>query len=92
MLRVVQEALTNILKHAHASRVRVLLEQREGRIVLEVEDNGRGMDAATRSKGGVGLRSIEARARRLSGELTLDSTPPGTTLRLSFELPETAMT
>src|SRR4030095_5064972 len=63
--RVAQEALNNILKHAHASRVDVILEWRDGSVVLVVEDNGIGFDSseAQLNDAGIGLGGMRERAR-----------------------------
>jgi two-component system sensor histidine kinase UhpB len=80
----VQEALTNIIRHAWATRVDVLLERRGDRIVVVVEDDGRGFDAEiTRfmQEGHLGLAGIQERARTLGGSLIIESTAGiGTTL------------
>ena len=63
--RIAQEALTNIAKHAHASRVDVMLETRDGAVVLVVEDDGVGFDPQTSTDPGARHRPARhARARR----------------------------
>lgn len=68
--RVLQEALTNIARHAEASKVKVLLRTTEEDLVLQVEDDGKGLhvDASRRSLGVVGMRE---RARQLGGSVTV---------------------
>jgi signal transduction histidine kinase len=70
--RIFQETLTNIIRHAKATRVDVRLAEEEGKLVLTVKDNGRGITdeeiANTRSIGLVGMRE---RARLIGGELSL---------------------
>lgn len=77
LLRIVQEALTNIRKHAHAHTVRVLLACRPGRpYLLLVEDDGVGFDVPNqRGRPGehIGLSIMEERARRLGGQLRIES-------------------
>jgi signal transduction histidine kinase len=78
--RVVQEALTNVAKHAHAKRVWVNLQQQEGALHLTVRDNGVGFDvAAARARvahgSGLGLRGMEERLWVLGGHLDIASTP-----------------
>ncbi len=84
--RIVQEALTNVLRHSQASRVDVILEQQPGKLVIIVEDNGVGFDpVAAMSSGRLGLVGIRERAEMLSGTLILNSDPGiGATLRLEI--------
>jgi len=85
ILRIAQEALQNVLKHAKAQRVVVTLRRDAEGTLLEVEDDGIGFDPeapGTRSRR-LGLTSMEERAQRLGGTLEIDSTPgSGTTVRL----------
>jgi two-component system CheB/CheR fusion protein len=88
--RVAQEAMNNVLKHAHASRVDVLLEARDGSIVLVIEDDGVGFDPAdpTVHGRGIGLMGIRERAALIGGTAEVESAPgKGTTvfLRCPFE-------
>jgi signal transduction histidine kinase len=80
--RIAQEALTNALRHARARRISVVLTKKPSRIVMVVEDDGRGfdVDAASRSDR-LGLPGIRERAEMLGGSLLVESTPGlGTTL------------
>jgi PAS domain S-box-containing protein len=72
LYRFVQEALTNILKHAQATKVRVSLQSKKGEIMILVSDNGRGIDDTTQS-GGVGLLGIKERLNLLGGKLEVHS-------------------
>ncbi|MGI8478318.1 MAG: GAF domain-containing protein [Gaiellaceae bacterium] len=87
ILRIVQEALQNALKHSRARHVSVRLGADDGRLVLEIEDNGIGFDlnaAGIRSRQ-LGLTSMEERAQRLGARLELTSAPgAGTTVRLEI--------
>lgn len=74
LYRIVQELLTNTLKHAQASSVDVQLFHDEGRLHLLYEDNGRGFDTS-KSAEGIGLGNIQKRVAMLGGTVTLDSTP-----------------
>lgn len=84
--RIVQESLTNVLKHAAARHVSVILERRGGQIVLIVEDDGRGFDpeALEQHPGAerrLGLLGMEERVALVGGTFTVESTPgSGTTL------------
>ena len=72
LYRFVQEALTNILKHAKATQVKVRLECKKGEITISVSDNGRGMEDAT-TPGGLGLLGIKERLGLLGGRLDIHS-------------------
>ncbi|PRB00469.1 hypothetical protein CQ046_18560 [Chryseobacterium sp. MYb7] len=64
LFRIVQELITNILKHADASRVEVSLRISLNYLMLTIEDNGRGFIAENQS-GGIGLRNIQSRAQKI---------------------------
>ena len=74
MLRVVQEALNNVRKHARPGRAVVRLEQRRGSVVLSVRDDGIGFDPAIESSG-YGRESMHERAQSIGGRLTIASAP-----------------
>jgi signal transduction histidine kinase len=72
--RIVQEALTNVAKHAQASRVRVSLRHSEEALTLDVVDNGVGyLRNGGSSKPGLGLLSIRERVRALGGRVSMTS-------------------
>ncbi len=73
LYRLVQEALTNVARHADASEVRIRLQRRGQGLRLLVRDNGRGTALPLRP--GIGLRSMRERSRSLGGELRLHSRP-----------------
>jgi len=76
LYRLMQEAFANILKHAHASQVRVGLRYRKNLIVLTVADNGSGMSDDWRSRStGIGLLGLEERLNLLGGYLKINSRP-----------------
>ena len=78
LYRLTQEALHNVYKHARATHVSVLLERRDHRIVLVVEDNGCGFaidDVSPEPVASLGLVSMRERAALVGGELTIESTP-----------------
>jgi PAS domain S-box-containing protein len=80
--RIVQEALTNVVRHAQASYVDVILENQNEKILLIVEDDGIGFDTSlVRNNGRLGLLGMQERAEMLGGTLLIESTPgSGTTL------------
>lgn len=87
LYRLLQEALTNVARHAGARRVRVVLRRREGMLLLWVRDDGRGCNGLPRA--GIGMRSMRERARCLGGELNLRRRPGGgLALRLWMPLTE----
>jgi signal transduction histidine kinase len=82
--RVVQEALHNCARHAQARSVKVVVEQRPAKIVLSVEDDGRGFDSGRVR--GLGLVGMEERVHHLGGVFGIRSAPGGGT-RVAVELP-----
>ncbi len=89
--RIVEEALTNVMRHAGARSVTVSLVHSDDRLTVAVEDDGAGFDPAARrlSAGcGMGLLCMEERARLLDGTLQVDSAPGrGTAVRLGLPVP-----
>jgi signal transduction histidine kinase len=82
--RIVGEALHNTVKHANASSVRVTVTIEAGVLMLLVEDDGRGFDAAASTGSGLGQRTMRERAALLGGELAVESAPgSGTALRVT---------
>jgi signal transduction histidine kinase len=89
--RVVQEALTNVARHAEASEVDVLVGRRDGSLVAVIEDNGRGFDVEAQAAEGhrqkLGLFGMRERAELLGGRLSVESAPgAGTTVVLEIPL------
>ena len=85
LLRVLQEALANAIKHAGASELLVRLACENGALTLEVADNGRGYDMAHHAPG-KGLAGMQKRARGLGAELVMHSTAHGTRVVLTLPL------
>jgi two-component system, NarL family, sensor histidine kinase DevS len=80
IFRIVQEALTNVVKHARAQRVSVLVTRADGRIKAVIEDDGTGFDPAA-TDGGVGLIGMRERIELLDGSLVVETSPrSGTTV------------
>ncbi|MCK6625313.1 MAG: GAF domain-containing protein [Anaerolineae bacterium] len=88
LYHIAQEALNNALKHAAATAVTVSIGASNGRIELEVTDNGAGFDLPTaEGKGGLGLTSMQERVEKMGGLLTILSTPgEGTKVKVSLEV------
>jgi signal transduction histidine kinase len=83
--RIVQEALTNCAKHAHASRIAITLVDRAGETELTVSDDGEGFDPAIAVHSGLGLIGIEERVRELSGTVNVRSARgKGTTISVTI--------
>ncbi|WP_431612387.1 sensor histidine kinase [Chryseobacterium sp. 'Rf worker isolate 10'] len=74
LFRIVQELITNILKHAEATRVDVSLRISLNYLMLTIEDNGRGFIVETHS-GGIGLRNIQSRAQKIKAIYKLKTQP-----------------
>lgn len=74
LFRIVQELITNILKHADATRVDVSLRISLNYLMLTIEDNGRGFTIETHS-GGIGLRNIQSRAQKIKAIYKLKTQP-----------------
>jgi signal transduction histidine kinase len=85
MYRIVQEAMTNIAKHASASRVSVLVTRKENAAVVVVEDDGEGFDALGESAG-LGLSGMRERVALVGGRLRLE-TSPGAGTTIAAEVP-----
>ena len=71
--RILQELVSNILKHAHASSIKVELLKRRDRILLIVEDDGIGMNLEKMKNGGIGVMNIESRVESVQGRVTFES-------------------
>jgi two-component system, NarL family, sensor histidine kinase UhpB len=83
--RVAQEALTNVARHAHASRVEVSLRRAGGEVVLRVSDDGRGLPPAATSSSS-GIRGMRERAMLIGARITLSSPGRGTQVVLRVQL------
>ncbi len=91
LLRIAQEAMNNALRHAHATSIELRLKRLRGELVLQVLDDGMGIDAATARKGNLGLHTMAYRAGALGGRLAVRRRrPKGTEVRCTVPLPEKA--
>ncbi|MBI4338441.1 MAG: HAMP domain-containing protein [Chloroflexi bacterium] len=91
VFRIMQEALNNVAKHAHATRVRIRLGFGESEVKGEIEDNGKGFSVQvapdrSRDGAGLGLLGMQERAALLGGRLSVTSSP-GVGTRVSFQIP-----
>ena len=93
LYRIAQEALHNAVKYADAQTIRITLQQDARKLVLAVEDNGKGFSVKPSPKDGQilpivnGLDNMRTRARLLNGELRITSTPKkGTSVKVSIQL------
>ncbi|MEO8379855.1 MAG: GAF domain-containing sensor histidine kinase [Acidobacteriota bacterium] len=93
IVRVVQEALTNVRKHARATRVRVEMNRENGRLVTLIVDDGVGFVQGSRTRSELprfGLSTMRERAESIGGTLTIESAAgAGTTVRFTLPLSET---
>ncbi|MCF8177014.1 MAG: hypothetical protein K9J74_00755 [Sulfuritalea sp.] len=88
MFRIIQESLSNIVRHAQAHKVRIALSRHESELHLLVEDDGKGFDAKSVDHAThFGLLGISERVKSLGGLLEIDSAP-GTGTRLAVKLPQ----
>ena len=89
LYRAAQEALSNLVRHARATRIEMALNSRDSGLCLRISDNGIGFDPARMLAGpaavdsGIGLRTIREQASALGGRLVIQSGPAGTTLLVS---------
>ena len=75
IFRVIQESLTNVARHAQASRVDIHLECSTEHVLIKVADNGKGFDPGQLPKGTLGMLGMHERGHMLGGTVTIDSTP-----------------
>jgi signal transduction histidine kinase/ligand-binding sensor domain-containing protein len=90
VLRIAQEAVTNAVKHADATRISIQLQFRPESLDLTVSDNGRGFDTSgvfSLAEGQFGLMGMRERAQRLNGQMDLTSAPgSGTQVHVTFPI------
>jgi chemotaxis family two-component system sensor kinase Cph1 len=92
LYRVVQEALTNVVKHAGAEHVSVVLGRRDGGVSVVVEDDGRGFIPDEVRENALGLLGMRERLALVNGTLTVEATPDaGTSVVAYVPLPGQAV-
>lgn len=86
LYRIIQEALSNIIKYAQAHAAKVTLGSANGMVTAEVRDNGKGFDVSESLKGGksFGLHSIMERAAAIGGQAQIESSSSGTVITISI--------
>jgi signal transduction histidine kinase len=87
LYRIAQEAVSNAIKHGHAGRITVALEETEIGVRLSVSDNGNGMTKASPKAGGMGLRIMADRAKMIGGRFAVQAHRP-TGVELSCLIPQ----
>ena len=86
LYRIAQEALTNVVRHARAKRVKVSLNLEVSQVCLEIQDDGVGFETAVDHSGGMGLRGIQERVEKIGGDLLIQSTVgKGTILHITVK-------
>ncbi|MDY0041297.1 MAG: GAF domain-containing sensor histidine kinase [Desulforhabdus sp.] len=90
LFRILQESLTNVLRHAKATRADVVLEYHSDHVTLLIEDNGVGFETRMRTNGiHLGLTGMRERVAMVQGDLLIESTPgEGTIIKVTIPLNE----
>jgi len=92
VFRIIQEAVSNAVKHASASAIDVYLHYQPEKLNVVIADNGKGFDTGERCKSGIGLNNMHVRAELLKGKLEVVSEKnKGTTITLSIDNTETSL-
>ncbi len=87
--RIIQECITNTVKHADARAIRIEGELQKDRMLIVVKDNGKGFDVGTiasKAQSSFGLLSMDERARMMGGKLDIDSSDAGTIITITLPL------
>jgi PAS domain S-box-containing protein len=93
LFRLIQECLTNVYRHSSSRTAMIRLDVKNGRVHLDVADEGRGiapqkLREIQREGAGVGMQGMRERIRPFHGEMDVQSTPAGTTVKFAFPVPE----
>jgi signal transduction histidine kinase len=85
--RIVQELLTNAIRHAQATEILVQCSQNDARFFITLEDNGKGFIADNTASDGIGLNNVRSRVKYLKGKLDITSAlQEGTTVNIEFDV------
>ncbi len=87
LYRIAQEAMHNVAKHAHATRVELSLQEKEGKLTLEIRDNGKGFDPSREFPGHLGMKSMPERAAQIGGTFRIESQPDAGTV-ITVDVPK----
>jgi signal transduction histidine kinase len=88
LYRIVQEALTNVAKHAEAKRMSITLVRKDGTVIAVIEDDGKGFDPEASAREGLGLLGMRERLALVGGKLRVEAAP-GTGTTIAAEVPVT---
>lgn len=87
IVRIAQEAITNITKHAQATKINITFTQRDHRLTIKIADNGKGFDTETTACRNYGLRNMKRRCAEIGGQLEVVSVPgEGTEIKAAIKL------
>lgn len=86
--RMIQEIITNAVKHANASEIMLQCSQEEDRFFITVEDNGKGFDISSHHSKGIGLKNIRNRVDYFHGHLHIESSSEGTIINIELHVAE----
>ena len=87
LYNIAQEFLNNVLKHSKAKAAKIVLVEKNRKVILVVEDNGRGFEEKnTQQKDGIGISQIKARIQMMGGKLDIES-KPGKGTKVTVQLP-----
>jgi signal transduction histidine kinase len=85
LFRIVQELVTNSIKHAEASEINIQLSHLENTLQLTVEDNGKGFDSKTIKSDGIGMRNVQSRVDYLNATKDFLSNEKGTSYTITMD-------
>ncbi|MRR34718.1 hypothetical protein EG829_08475, partial [bacterium] len=91
LLRIVQEGVTNALKHSCATEMQIMLREKEGLLTLSITDNGKGFDIGLLNAAGYGLRNMKKRCDEICADLRFSSSPgKGANISVVLSIPPAA--